>query len=63
MRLNGLFCDNIVFQANKPIRIFGTGGGAAKVKLCGNRVKKLAVVTDWQVELPPMPYGDLTSLQ
>ena len=27
MRLNDLFSDNIIFQANKPIRIFGTGGG------------------------------------
>lgn len=57
MRLNDLFCDNIVFQANKPIRIFGTGGGEVEVELCGNRVKELAVGTDWQVELPPMPYG------
>lgn len=57
MRLNDLFCDNVVFQANKPIRIFGTGGGEVEVELCGNRVKELSVGTDWQVELPPMPYG------
>ena len=57
MRLNDLFSDNIIFQANKPIRIFGTGGGEIEAELCGNRVKELMVGTDWQVELPPMPYG------
>ena len=57
MRLNDLFSDNMVFQANKPIRIFGTGGGNVVAEICGNRVEELKVGVDWQIELPPMPCG------
>ena len=62
MRLNDLFSDNMVFQANKPIRIFGIGGGNIVAEICGNRVEELKVGVDWQIELPPMPCGGLTSL-
>ena len=57
MRLNDLFSDNMVFQANKPIRIFGIGGGNIVAEICGNRVEELKVGVDWQIELPPMPCG------
>lgn len=57
MRLNDLFCDGAVFQANKPIRIFGTGGGRLEINFCGNRFESENVGARWEAELPAMPYG------
>ena len=33
MKLASIFRDNMVFQANKPIRFFGTGSGWITVTL------------------------------
>lgn len=57
MRLNPLFCDGAVFAANKPIRIFGTGGGNVKISLCGNTAEGSFIGEKWCLELPPMQYG------
>ena len=35
MTLHKMFTDNMVLQANKPVRIFGQGSGVAKVRFCG----------------------------
>ena len=35
MKLNPIFTDNAVLQANKPISIFGNGRGSATLKIAG----------------------------
>lgn len=57
MKLNDLFSDGVIFQANKPIRIFGTGGGKLKIRLCDSEIQREIVAANWVVELPPMQYG------
>ena len=57
MRLNDLICDGVIFQANKPIRIFGTGGGSVEIELCSNNYSEIKIGTEWCAELPPMDYG------
>ncbi len=57
MRINELFCDGAVFQAYKPIRFFGTGGGNLKISFCGNNYESDKVGTEWEVEFPAMQYG------
>lgn len=57
MILNKIFTDHMVFQANKPIRIFGEGFGEATVEFQGV-VKTQYFNTDrWLIELPAMNYG------
>ena len=57
MELNKLFCDHMVFQANKPFRIFGTGIGTIFIKIDG--ISKVSVSNNdkWVVELPSHNYG------
>ncbi|MBO7304825.1 MAG: hypothetical protein J6V09_06350 [Clostridia bacterium] len=57
MRLNKIFTDNMVFQANLPIRIFGEGAGTVAVTLGGNTHSQSFVGASWLIELPPMDYG------
>jgi sialate O-acetylesterase len=57
MKLNCLFNDNMVLQARKPIRIFGTGEGVAEISFCGHRCTARAEDGKWLAELPPMEYG------
>lgn len=57
MNLAPVFSNGLVLQANKPIRIFGTGGGRVTVKLCGNTAEFVSRATEWAIELPSMDYG------
>ena len=57
MNLAKIFTDNMVFQANLPIRIFGEGEGAIAVTLGGNTHSQSFVGDSWLIELPPMDYG------
>ena len=57
MKLASLFCDNMVFQAEKPVRIFGTGKGCVSVKLKGEIYQKTFDENDWVMELPKQAYG------
>lgn len=57
MRLNEMFCDGAVFAANKPIRIFGTGGGLAEIEFLGKSYSVEKIGARWEIDLPPMPYG------
>lgn len=57
MRLNSIFCEGMIFQANKPIRLFGTGGGILKIDFCGYHYEEDKRGAKWEAELPPMPYG------
>ena len=55
--LNPIFCDNMIMQANKPIRIFGNGDGIACVEFMGKRKTVRAKDDSWLVELDSVDYG------
>jgi sialate O-acetylesterase len=57
MRLAEIFGDGMVLQAGRPIRIFGRGGGKARVEFCGEIREFDGWASKWQVEFGPMPYG------
>ena len=57
MKLNQMFTDNMVFQANKPIRIFGEGKGTVSVEFSDNKVTEICKEDKWIIELPSMNYG------
>lgn len=57
MELNAIFSDRMVLQANKPVRIFGTGTGTAAVELAGQTARVTSAGGDWLVELPAFDYG------
>ena len=57
MELAKLFCDNMVFQAEKPVRIWGTGRGKVCITLKGQAYEKTFDGKAWLMELPSQPYG------
>ncbi len=57
MKINKLFCDGAVLQANKPIRIFGTGEGTVSVEIDGFTGTAQSEGCDWLLELPSHDYG------
>ncbi|MBQ7761070.1 MAG: hypothetical protein IJ400_03335 [Clostridia bacterium] len=54
--LNSIFSSNMVLQANKPVRFFGSGQGSVEVTLLGN-TKTLEAKGDWLIEFDPVSYG------
>lgn len=54
MKLESIFQNGIVFQRNKPIRIFGTGEGVCVAEMCGARAVSERTKDGWLVTLPPM---------
>lgn len=52
-----LFRDHMVFPAGKPLRVFGTGEGAAKVRFLGHEAAATARNGRWMVELPAAEAG------
>lgn len=57
MKLADIFCDNMVFQAEKPICFFGEGCGTVEITLKNHTYKESFVGDTWKMELPPQPYG------
>ena len=57
MKLNPIFRDHMVLQADAPIRIFGSGTGTAQVTLAGVTAPAQTTQDAWCAELPPMPAG------
>ena len=57
MELNQLFCDGLILQANKPVRVFGTGTGTATVAIGGKTATVQASGETWLAELPTFDYG------
>ena len=55
--LNPLFTAHMVFAANRPVRIFGTGNGTGTVDFAGHQYTVTASDNCWNLELPPMEYG------
>lgn len=57
MKLASIFRDNMVFQAEKPVRFFGTGSGEVSITLKGNTYTQCFSEDSWIMELPAQPYG------
>ena len=47
----------MVFAANKPIRVYGTGAGTVTVRFAGQSVTVASESENWLTELEPMGYG------
>ena len=57
MKLEAIFQSKMIFQREKPIRIFGTGEGTANATLCGVSASSVRTEKGWLITLPPMPAG------
>ena len=57
MKLAQIFSDNMVVQANKPIRVFGQGEGTITVEFNGRTQSAQAKDGKWLVVLDAMNYG------
>ena len=57
IQLNPIFNSHMVFQANKPIRIFGEGEGKVRISFLGEERTTVANGDKWLIELSPRPYG------
>ena len=58
MELNGIFCDGAVFQANKPIYVFGKGDGTVKIEFLGRVYEGMSRDGKWEIEIAPAAYAD-----
>ena len=56
MKLDPLFCDDLIFAENKAIRVFGEGEGDVTVRFNGN-TKTVSAKGKWIVELPAQKSG------
>lgn len=63
VKLNSIFTDNMVLQARKPIKIFGTGKGKVEILFCGRCARTEFGEDQWQVQIPPMKYGGPYSME
>ncbi len=55
--LSGMFCDGMVLQAGKPVRVFGHGAGTVSVSFLGE-IREAAAENDfWCVEFPVCQWG------
>lgn len=57
MKLNPIFSDNMILQANAPVRVFGTGKGKVKIKIEDKEQTSICNDENWSVELPSFDYG------
>ena len=57
MKLNAIFASNMVFAANKPIRVYGEGAGNAEISFAGKVINANSNGGFWMVEFPEMGYG------
>ena len=57
MKLNQLFCNNAVLQANQPVFVFGTGKGSCFVEIDNLSKKEVFTEENWCIELPSHDYG------
>ncbi len=57
MKLNNIFSSHMVFPANKPIHIYGTGKGTGKITFAGKTTTINSDKNDWLISLEPMEYG------
>ena len=57
MEINRLFCNHMILQAEKTVRIFGTGKGTVSVEINKVVSKTTSTADSWFLELPPQKYG------
>ena len=57
IRLNPIFRDHAVFQAGKPVRVFGTGSGEVRVSFLGEEKTIYADGKEAAVVRRPVFYG------
>ena len=57
MVLAEIFSNDMIFQRNKQICIFGTGDGKGKAEFCGNTVEFESQNGEFRAYLPPMEAG------
>ena len=57
MKLADIFCDNLVFQRNKKICIFGTGKGSGSINFCGKTTEFTSEEEEFRVYLPAEQAG------
>lgn len=57
MKLACIFTDNMVLQANKPIKIFGEGNGTVTITFMGDKYSAYSDSGKWCVTIPPKEYG------
>lgn len=57
MKLAEIFSDGVVLQANKPIRIYGTGKGKISVRFIGDVFEYVSDCDEWYFEMPKKQYG------
>ena len=57
MKLSSIFSNGTALQANKPIRIYGSGKGKAEVLFDGERAQAVSGDGFWCLTLSPRPYG------
>ena len=62
MKLAQIFSSGAVFQAHKPIRIFGTGDENAEIEFDGEKMTAVAKDGRFCVEFSPRPYGGPSEL-
>ena len=66
VRLANIFSDNMVLQAHKPIKIWGSAAPGEIVKIYLNKKEKSAItnkVGKWMLEFPSMDYCDTITLK
>ena len=57
MKINPIFSDNMILQANKPVSIFGTGTGKVTVGIANREVAVVSNNENWVAKLPAFDYG------
>lgn len=57
MEINEIFSDNMILQANKPVRIFGTGKGIVKFEISNRSSMMVSKSEHWLVEIESFDYG------
>lgn len=57
MKLNDIFAQHMVFARGKPIRIYGTGRGKARITFGGKSKTVVSEKENWIIEFPEMDYG------
>ncbi len=57
MKLASIFTSSMVFQADRPIRVFGEGEGTITVQFLDRKLSTEAKDGKWMVVFDPRPYG------
>ncbi|MBO5357281.1 MAG: hypothetical protein J6A95_05880 [Clostridia bacterium] len=60
--INSIFADNMIMQANKPVRFFGEFEGLVTVCFNGNK-KSVNSGGNWLIEFDPVDYGGPYSIE